>query len=122
MKVVFPCKGALVLLKQDLESLNAFYNTQILTSKLSETYQNSNTIMQVKNFNYLPHKSSIVLYKADILTIGKMKQILGIQEKTSTNSSLSNTDNTNYDEENSKPISDDDILSNPFFQTLQPLN
>ena len=78
MKVVFPCTGSLVLLKQDLETLKAFYNTNLLTSKLVETYKTSNVTVQVGNFNYIPRKSSLVLYKANVLTIEKMRKILGI--------------------------------------------
>ena len=31
MKVVFPCKGSIVLTKSDVETLEAFYNTKLLT-------------------------------------------------------------------------------------------
>lgn len=118
MKVVFPCTGSLVLLKQDLETLNAFYNTNLLTSKLVETYKNSNVTVQVGNFNYVPRNSSIVLYKANVLTIEKMRRILGINIETSTQTQTPPEPKTKEVEK----ISDDDLLSNPFFQTLKPLN
>lgn len=121
MKVVFPCKGSLVLLKQDLETLQAFYNTTILTSKLLDVYKTSNVMVQVGNFNYIPVKSSLVLYKANLLTIEKMRNILGIYNENSVSRQTS-TQTTVKEENKAEPISDNDLLSNPFFQTLTPLN
>ncbi len=129
MKVVFPCKGSLVLLKQDLETLEAFYNTSILTSKMLDIYKASNVMVQVGNFNYIPQKSALVLYKVNLLTIEKMRKILGIynekvaqpgnsQSPINTSSQTRPTEAIN----NEAPISDNDLLSNPFFQTLKPLN
>lgn len=120
MRVVFPCKGSLVLLKQDLETLKAFYNTSILTSKMSEYHKTSNSMIQVGNFNYIPSKRALVLYKANLLTIEKMRKILGVyQEQEKQQSEETSSKQENY---NLTPISDDDLLSNPFFQTLKPLN
>lgn len=124
LKVVFPCKGALVLLKQDLETLQAFYNTSLLTSKMADYYKSSNSMIQIGNFNYIPQKNALVLYKANLLTIEKMRKILGIYQETKKNTVLEN----NFAEgsapinSNSTLISDNDLLSNPFFQTLKPLN
>lgn len=130
MKVVFPCKGSLVLLKQDLETLEAFYNTSILTSKMLDIYKTSNVMVQVGNFNYIPQKSALVLYKVNLLTIEKMRKILGIYNEKVTQSESSQTTipkapayPKNVSENNNEaPISDNDLLSNPFFQTLKPLN
>ena len=119
MRVVFPCKGSLVLLKQDLETLKAFYNTSLLTSKMADYYKTSNSMVQVGNFNYIPETSALVLYKANLLTIEEMRKILGIF-KDSTSQDNENMVQNNID--NSNPISDDDLLSNPFFQTLKPIN
>ncbi len=118
MKVVFPCTGSLVLLKQDLETLKAFYNTNLLTSKLVETYKTANVTVQVGNFNYIPRKSSLVLYKANVLTIEKMRKILGIYKESAPQPVTQEKTVSNVEEK----ISDNDILSNPFFQTLKPLN
>lgn len=119
MKVVFPCKGSLVLLKQDLETLEAFYNTSLLTSKMLDIYKTSNVMVQVGNFNYVPVKSALVLYKVNLLTIEKMRKILGIYQETSApEPTLEQKSSAN----NEAPISDNDLLSNPFFQTLKPLN
>ena len=130
MKVVFPCKGSLVLLKQDLETLEAFYNSSILTSKMHDIYKTSNVMVQVGNFNYVPQKSNLILYKANLLTIEKMRKILGlyngntVDNTTSkqTSNSISSTNNVTSQQDNTAPISDNDLLSNPFFQTLKPLN
>lgn len=121
MKVVFPCKGSIVLLKQDLETLNAFYNTTLLTSKVAEVYKSSNVMVQVGNFNYIPIRSSLVLYKSHLLTIEKMRNILGIyNQKSQKEKELSQAEDVSNN--SSTPISDNDLLSNPFFQTLTPLN
>lgn len=117
MKVVFPCTGSLVLLKQDLETLNAFYNTNLLTSKLVETYKTSNVTVQVGNFNYIPRNSSVVLYKANVLTIEKMRKILGIYKEPTPQ-----VQPQKPEPKVEEKISDNDLLSNPFFQTLRPLN
>ena len=124
LKVVFPCKGALVLLKQDLETLQAFYNTSLLTSKMADYYKSSNSMIQIGNFNYIPQKNALVLYKANLLTIEKMRKILGIYQETKKNTVLENSsaEESAPINSNSTPISDNDLLSNPFFQTLIPLN
>lgn len=129
MKVVFPCKGSLVLLKQDLETLKAFYNSSILTSKMLDIYKTSNVMVQVGNFNYIPQKSALVLHKTNLLTIEKMRKILGIYQETSQNNvsvptpppaEAPRVEPSHSSNEN--PISDNDLLSNPFFQTLRPIN
>ena len=125
MKVVFPCPGSIVLLKQDLDTLKAFYNTSLITSKMNDIYKNSNSIVQVGNFNYIPPKNVLVLHKANLLTIEKMRGILGI-DAPSTPAPAPVEEKTTQPEApavdlNNTPISDSDLLSNPFFQTLRPL-
>lgn len=125
MKVVFPCEGSLVLMKQDLEILKAFYNTSLLQSKMLEVYRNSNTIVQVGNFNYIPEKNYVALHNAHLLTIEKMRKILGIYNEPIKKSEpeIKQTPNSNKTaDSNTEKISDRDLLSNPFFQTLKPLN
>ena len=122
MRVVFPRSGSLVLLKQDLETLKAFYNTNLLTSKMADMYKTSTTMIQIKNFNYIPKSNSLVLDNAHVLTIEEMRQILGIfnsQENTTTENVQ---EQTTESAEESDYISDDDILSNPFFTTLAPID
>lgn len=125
MKVVFPCSGSLVLLKEDLETLKSFYNTNLLSSKMADMYQNTTTIIQVNNFNYFPQSNALVLYNANVLTIEKMRKILGIYnespapEQEEANNTIQENDDTIEEQDY---ISDDDLLSNPFFTTLVPLN
>ncbi len=121
MKVVFPRSGSLVLLKQDLETLKAFYNTNLLTSKMADMYKTSTTMIQIKNFNYIPKSDSLVLDNAHVLTIDEMREILGIfnsQQATKETASEQTTETA----DTSDYISDDDILSNPFFTTLTPID
>lgn len=123
MKVVFPCSGSLVLLKEDLETLKAFYNTNLLTSKIADMYKNANTIIQVNNFNYIPRTDSLVLYNANVLTIEKMRKILGIfRESQVQESPKPPVEEQKQTQEDDDYISDNDLLSNPFFTTLTPLN
>lgn len=121
MKVVFPCEGALVLMKQDLDILKAFYNTSLLQSKMLEVYKQSNTIIQVGNFNYIPKKNYVVLHKTHLLTIEKMRKILGIyNEKSGIQQEVQKVEKKII--QNTEKISDSDLLSNPFFKTLKPIN
>lgn len=124
MKVVFPCSGSLVLLKQDLERLKSFYNTNLLTSKMLDTYKNTTSMIQVGNFNYIPPTNSVVLYNANVLTIKKMREILGIfnEEQLQEDRAIEKNPNITENREDLEPIYDEDLLSNPFFTTLTPLN
>lgn len=122
MKVVFPCEGALVLMKQDLDILKAFYNTSLLQSKMLEVYRQSDTIIQVGNFNYIPQKNYIVPHKAHLLSIEKMRKILGIYNEQSEQKASEPQKSESPANHNNDKISDSDLLSNPFFQTLKPIN
>ena len=123
MKVVFPCNGSLVLQKQDLETLKDFYRTNLLTSQMAEMYAHATTIIQIKKFNYIPKTNSVVLYNANVLTIEKMRKILGIShDKEKNHASAVTPTQPKKDNENKDYIYDDDLLSNPFFTTLTPLN
>lgn len=125
MKVVFPCEGSLVLMKQDLEILKAFYNTSLLQSKMLEVYRNSDTLIQVGNFNYIPEKNYIVMHNTHLLTIEKMRKILGIYTEPVKEPEVKKEQSAQpetFTDANHQKISDRDLLSNPFFQTLKPLN
>ena len=119
MKVVFPCEGSLVLMKQDLDILKAFYNTSLLQSKMLEIYRNSDTLIQVGNFNYIPDKNYVVLHNAHLIKNKKMRKILGIYNEEK---SAPQPEKKPPVDHNNDKISDNDLLSNPFFQTLKPLN
>lgn len=132
MKVVFPCKGSIVLTKGDIETLEAFYNTKLITSKMYEYYQTSTYMLQVGNFKYLPKNYSIRLHNTNLMNIRKMRELLGLPvtpdmpdpEKTNPTPQVvqrpkiirqnPNNDNT--------PITDEHLLSHPFFQTFKPIN
>ncbi len=122
MKVVFPCEGALVLMKQDLDILKAFYNTSLLQSKMLEVYKQSDSIIQVGNFNYIPPKNYVVLHKAHLLSIEKMRKILGIYNDQAEQKPRKVEETESKVNHNHDKILDTDLLSNPFFQTLKPLN
>ena len=126
MKVVFPCKGSIVLTKNDVETLEAFYNTKLLTSKMNDLYQTYQFMLQVGNFKYLPRHYSVRLYNANLMSLRKMRELLGLPVReipeTTPQSALpiiSQNQNQNLDEEK---ISDNSLLSHPFFQTLKPID
>ena len=88
---------------------------------MADMYKNANTMVQVRNFNYVPKTNSLVLYNADVLTIEKMRQILGLFKKEQdSEKEASNIQEKQLEEKDY--ISDNDLLSNPFFTTLTPLN
>lgn len=117
MKVVFPCKGVIVLTKEDVQTLNSFYTTNLMTSKVYEIYNTSEFIIQVGNFNYLPKKKSLVLDESQLLSIPKLRSILNMPTTTS-----STTSPIIEDVEENNELSDETILSHPFFKTLKPLD
>lgn len=122
MKVVFPRGGALVLLKEDLETLKAFYKTNLLNSKMADMYQNASTVIQVNNFNYFPKSNSFVLHDANVLTIEEMRKILGLNVQNNVKESEPEKETEEEIIEEEDYISDNDLLSNPFFTTLTPIN
>ena len=95
---------------------------------MSDMYRNATHIVQVKNFNYIPKVNSLVLYNANVLTIDKMRKILGIFRESQAQKATSQTLAENKKTENTPSsvekdyISDNDLLSNPFFTTLTPLD
>lgn len=119
MKAVFPCNGTMVINKSDLEPLKAFYKTQLITSKLNDFAKISKNVIQVGNFNYLPQNSNIILEPTELLSLDKLKKVLNLQPKT-VSTTQNNLEDDEYDE--SDLIDDSDLLSNPFFTTLRPLD
>lgn len=123
MKVVFPRGGALVLLKEDLETLKAFYKTNLLNSKMADMYPNASTVIQVNNFNYFPKSNALVLHDANVLTIEEMRKILGLNQQPVPQASEPKQETKEeVIEKDQEYISDNDLLSNPFFTTLTPIN
>jgi hypothetical protein len=137
MKAIFPCKGTMIIYKQDLTALEAFYKSRLITSKLSAYAKISTETLQVGNLNYLPNNSNLILDTNSLLSLNKLKEVLNIEpiSKTTNNqtenldvqpnlanvqrqAALENSATLNNEED---LIDDKDILSNPFFQTLKPL-
>ena len=119
MKAIFPCNGTMVIKKSDLDSLKSYYKTQLITSKLNDFAKVSKNIIQVGNFNYLPQNSNIILEPAELLSLDKLKSVLNLPPKTAS-TTQNNLEDDEYDE--SDLIDDSDLLSNPFFTTLRPLD
>lgn len=119
MKAVFPAKGIVIVTKYNVNVLRDYYRNNLINSKLFAIYQQSNYSMQSGNFNYFPKKSNLILYKANLLTLQQLQEIVarqvaeskqenGIQqEPLSTKENFSN-----------EPLDDNFIKNNPFFKTL----
>lgn len=125
MKAIFPCKGSIILNKQDVEPLEAYYKTELIRSKMYDYYKTSKDIMQVGIFTYIPQNTNIVLDKSSLLELQTLKKVLNIDVKkperpTMKIPSINKEPPEIANEE--ELIDDDDILSNPFFTTLKPLD
>lgn len=114
MKAVFPCKGTVILTKNDVDKLKSFYSDNLQNSKLFSIYQQSNYAIQVGKLNYLPQKSKIILDNAHFLTLQELHSVLSDKLDSITLPNNSTTNDT--------PIDDNFILNHPFFETLTPLN
>lgn len=122
MKAIFPCKGSIILNKQDVEPLEAYYKTELIRSKMYEYYKSSKDIMQVGPFTYIPQNTNIILDKSSLLELQTLKNVLNIGSKkvnSSAEAPILNSVSTASEED---LIDDSDILSNPFFTTLKPLD
>ncbi len=125
MKAIFPCKGSIILNKQDVEPLEAYYKTELIRSKMYDYYKTSKDIMQVGIFTYIPQNTNIVLDKSSLLELQTLKKVLNIDVKKPERSTMKipsiNKEPPEIANEE-ELIDDDDILSNPFFTTLKPLD
>ena len=116
LKVVFPCKGSMVLTKADIETLRSFYKTKLMTSKLYEYSKSSEFVVQVDNFNYIPKTYTLYAKKVNFMTIRRMREILGLTKpipkelEEQPRPAPVNDAATNDDEER---ISDKSLLSHP---------
>lgn len=120
MKAIFPCKGTIILNKQDVEPLEAYYKTELIRSKMYEYYKSSKDIMQVGPFTYIPQNTNIILDKSSLLELQTLKNVLNIGTKKSEAVETPPLNSASTSEEDL--IDDSDILSNPFFTTLKPLD
>lgn len=125
MKAVFPTKGVVIVTKYNVNVLKDFYRNNLINSKLFAIYQQSNFHMQSGNFNYFPKRSNIILYKANLLTLQQLQEVVSEQmrksniEPTSSNTQVKETPKQEPSQEfSSEPLTDNFILDNPFFKTL----
>jgi hypothetical protein len=113
LKAVFPCKGTVVVTKYNVNMINNFYEENLINSKLFSAYNQHDLAVQVGKFNYLPKNSKIILEQdANLLTVKQLNDAL-LKISPSHSKQEINDD---------KPIEDNFIMENPFFQTLKPLN
>ena len=88
-------------------------------------YKTSKDIMQVGIFTYIPQNTNIVLDKSSLLELQTLKKVLNIDVKKPERSTMKipsiNKEQPEIANEEDL-IDDDDILSNPFFTTLKPLD
>ena len=107
MKAVFPCKGVVVVTKQN-----------VINSPLFSAYQQGNLDVQVGPFNYFPQNTKVVLRQnTELLTIQELnKALAGAIQKADTNEVSSSE---KYDD---TPIEDSSIMEHPFFQTLKQVD
>lgn len=126
MKAVFPCKGVIVVAKQNVDILANFYEGSLVNSKIYSAYLNNNLSVQVGNLNYLPPDSKIVLSKkAKLLTIQELNAVLisTMQSKpTASNLSSETTSKPIPQIAEDTPIEDEDIKNHPFFKTLKAID
>ncbi len=126
MKAVFPCKGVIVVAKQNVDILANFYEGSLVNSKIYNAYLNNNLSVQVGNLNYLPPDSKIVLSKkAKLLTIQELNAVLvsSMQNQASTRPSSGETTSKPIQQTaDDTPIEDEDIKNHPFFKTLRTID
>lgn len=125
MKALFPCEGSIIVNKQDLDPMNAFYNTQLMKSNMTEYLKTTNAILQVGNLSYVPENSNFVVNMSELNTIGRIKTALNIEvpkkapEQAVQTSSVESASMPGTEEWLNTPITDEDISSNPFFTTMK---
>lgn len=128
MKAVFPSKGVLIITKYNVNVLKDFYRENLINSKLFAIYQQSNYYMQCGNFNYFPKKSNLILYKANLLTLRQLQEIVAQQMKENPNAVTtkrihnSEPEEVEDDDFSNEPLDDNFIKNNPFFNTLMADN
>jgi hypothetical protein len=125
MKALFPCEGSIIVNKQDLDPMNAFYNTQLMKSNMTEYLKTTNAILQVGNLSYVPENSNFVVNMSELNTIGRIKTALNIEvpkkapEQAVQTSNVESASMPGTEEWLNTPITDEDISSNPFFTTMK---
>lgn len=118
MKAVFPCKGVVVVTKQNVDILSKIYQENLINSPLFSAYNQGNNV-QVGPFNYLPENTKFVLRQnTELLTIQELNKVLtnAIQKPVTDEK----TKDVEYDYDT--PIEDSSIMEHPFFQTLKQID
>lgn len=125
MKAVFPTKGVVIVTKYNVNVLRDYYRNNLINSKLFAMYQQSNFHMQSGNFNYLPKKSNIILYKTHLLTLQQLQEVVAKQMRESLeyNNAQAETQEDSQEKQtqdnfSDEPLDDNFIKNNPFFKTL----
>ena len=146
MKAIFFFFLSIIVNKQDLDPMHAYYNMQLIRSKMNEYMKTSTSILQVGNFSYIPESCNIVVDMTSLNTIESIKTALhiagpaksensigsmGSSQAQSLNSLQSNIEQANdivevKQEEVERwintPIKDEDITTNPFFTTFKQVD
>lgn len=118
MKAVFPCKGVVVVTKQNVDVLSKVYQENLENSPLFSAYNQGNVDVQVGPFNYLPQNTKVVLRQnTELLTIQELNKVL--KETMPKHENGKNTEEPQYDD---IPIKDSSIMEHPFFQTLKQVD
>jgi hypothetical protein len=111
----------MIIYKDDLSSLKAFYKSRLITSKLSAYANIAKETLQVGTLNYLPNNSNLILDKSSLLTLNSLRKALNLDNNLELGNNQSESSNKISNSEKDL-IDDKDILSHPFFQTLKPLD
>ena len=90
MKAIFPCRGSVVVHKEDLLPLESYYNTQLIRSNMHEYMQTANSILQVGDFSYIPKSINLIINETQLNTIENIKMALHIDPHTNVNHNANN--------------------------------
>ena len=117
----------LKLTKKDVEALQNFYNSTLEKSNIFSAYNATEYSIQVGNFNYLPQKATLIVDEKNLLTISKLRAIMNGSVPTKKEEPIVEEKHEEVLEKPTEevlesPLSDDDILSHPFFTTLKPID
>ena len=125
MKALFPSKGVVIVTKYNVNMLKDYYKNNLINSKLFGVYQQSNYSIQVGNLKYPPKKSDIILDGANLLTLKQLQEYVLKQTSIinqNSNESPQQAKEVNTSMISDKPLDDNFVKNNPFFDTLTSLN
>ena len=125
MKALFPSKGVVIVTKYNVNMLKDYYKNNLINSKLFGIYQQSNYSIQVGNLKYPPKKSDFILNGANLLTLKQLQEYVLKQTSVinnNSNESQEKAEETSTPTISDKPLDDNFVKNNPFFDTLTSLN